>query len=63
MASPTAVRQGNPGVKWGLRALVVAYLFFLVAWPTSLVVKETFPTVCRASPRRSTTPTSCTRCS
>ena len=42
MASPTAVRQGNPAVKWGLRALVVSYLFFLVAWPTSLIVRETF---------------------
>jgi sulfate transport system permease protein len=42
VASPTAVRQGNPAVKWGLRALVVSYLFFLVAWPTSLIVRETF---------------------
>ena len=34
--------QGSPAVKWGLRALVIAYLFFLVAWPTSLIVRETF---------------------
>ena len=42
MASSTPVRQGSPAVKWGLRALVIAYLFFLVAWPTSLIVRETF---------------------
>ena len=42
MASSTPLRQGNLAVKWGLRALVIAYLFFLVAWPTSLIVKETF---------------------
>lgn len=41
MAS-TAVRKDNVVVKYGLRLLVVAYLFFLVAWPTSLVAKETF---------------------
>jgi sulfate transport system permease protein len=35
-------RQGSPAVRWGLRALVIGYLFFLVAWPTSLVAKETF---------------------
>ena len=34
--------EGRPFLKWGLRALVVAYLFFLVAWPTSLVVQRTF---------------------
>ncbi len=42
MASSTPLRQGSPAVKWGLRALVIAYLFFLVAWPTSLIVRETF---------------------
>ena len=42
MASSTPLRQGSSGVKWGLRALVIAYLFFLVAWPTSLIVRETF---------------------
>ena len=41
MAS-TAVNNKNVFVKWGLRLLVVSYLFFLVAWPTSLIVKETF---------------------
>jgi sulfate transport system permease protein len=35
-------RDGSPAVKWGLRLLVIGYLFFLVAWPTSLVAKETF---------------------
>jgi sulfate transport system permease protein len=35
-------RDGHPAIKWGLRLLVVAYLFFLVAWPTSLVAKQTF---------------------
>jgi len=42
VASSTPLRQGSSGVKWGLRALVIAYLFFLVAWPTSLIVRETF---------------------
>ena len=42
MASATPLRQGSSAVKWGLRALVIAYLFFLVAWPTSLIVRETF---------------------
>jgi sulfate transport system permease protein len=42
VASSTPLRQGSPAVKWGLRALVIAYLFFLVAWPTSLIVRETF---------------------
>ena len=41
MAS-SAVRNENLFVKWGLRLLVVSYLFFLVAWPTSLIAKETF---------------------
>jgi sulfate transport system permease protein len=34
--------QGSPVLTWGLRALVVGYLFLLVAWPTSLVVQRTF---------------------
>ena len=42
MASAAPLRQGSSAVKWGLRALVIAYLFFLVAWPTSLIVRETF---------------------
>jgi len=39
---PATPRDGNPWVKWGLRVLVIGYLFFLVAWPTSLVAKNTF---------------------
>ena len=31
----TIVGTGNPVLKWVLRLLVVGYLFFLVAWPTS----------------------------
>ena len=44
MASTSnAVRaQGRPYLKWALRLLVVGYLFFLVAWPTSLVIQRTF---------------------
>jgi sulfate transport system permease protein len=40
-ATPKSQR-GNPAVTWGMRLLVIAYLFFLVAWPTSLVAKNTF---------------------
>ena len=29
-------------VKWGLRILAIGYVFFLVAWPTSLIVRQTF---------------------
>ena len=39
---PRAPRDGSPWVKWAMRVLVVGYLFFLVAWPTSLVAKNTF---------------------
>ena len=43
MASTSnVVAPSRPLLKYGLRVLVVAYLFFLVAWPTSLVVKHTF---------------------
>ena len=35
------VRPG-PVVRWTLRIVVVTYLFFLVAWPSSLVVQRTF---------------------
>ncbi|MDO7868637.1 sulfate ABC transporter permease [Nocardioides jiangxiensis] len=31
-----------PALRWALRLLVVAYLFLLVAWPVSLVVRNTF---------------------
>ena len=41
MAS-AAVSQDAGVVRWVLRLVVVAYLFFLVAWPTSLVVRQTF---------------------
>lgn len=40
MASPTFGRRGP--VAYLLRLLVVAYLFFLVAWPVSLVATNTF---------------------
>jgi sulfate transport system permease protein len=30
------------GVRWGLRLLAIAYVFLLVLWPVSLVVKYTF---------------------
>jgi sulfate transport system permease protein len=36
------VGTGNPGLKWLLRVVVVAYLFLLVAWPSSLIVRRTF---------------------
>lgn len=29
-------------VKWGLRAVAVGYVFFLVAWPVAMVVRATF---------------------
>lgn len=35
------VRVSLP-VKWGLRFVALAYVFMLVAWPVSLIVKETF---------------------
>ncbi len=38
----TMVGAGNPVLKWGLRLLVVGYLFFLVAWPTSLIFRRAF---------------------
>ncbi len=30
------------GVRWGLRLLAIGYVFMLVAWPTSLIFKNTF---------------------
>jgi sulfate transport system permease protein len=30
------------GVRWGLRSVAVAYVFMLVAWPTALIVQNTF---------------------
>ena len=35
------VKVSSP-VKWSLRALALGYVFFLVAWPVTLIVKETF---------------------
>jgi sulfate/thiosulfate transport system permease protein len=35
------LREPTP-VRWGLRALAIAYVFLLVLWPVSLVVKYTF---------------------
>jgi sulfate transport system permease protein len=41
VASSTRVREPAP-VRWTLRVLVTAYVFLLVLWPVSLVVKYTF---------------------
>jgi sulfate transport system permease protein len=41
VASSTRLREPAP-VRWTLRLLVVAYVFLLVLWPVSLVVKYTF---------------------
>jgi sulfate transport system permease protein len=41
VASATRVREPKP-VRWALRVLVTAYVFLLVLWPVSLVVKYTF---------------------
>ena len=30
------------GLRWALRGLAVGYVFLLVAWPTSLIAKNTF---------------------
>jgi len=38
----SAQKRKTSLVGWLLRLLVVGYLFLLVAWPTSLVVKQTF---------------------
>jgi sulfate/thiosulfate transport system permease protein len=38
----SATQRPNPALKWALRAVVVGYLFFLVAWPSTLVVQHTF---------------------
>ena len=40
MAS-TRMREPKP-VRWGLRTLAIVYVFMLVLWPVSLVVKYTF---------------------
>jgi sulfate transport system permease protein len=41
VASATRVREPKP-VRWALRVIVTAYVFLLVLWPVSLVVKYTF---------------------
>jgi sulfate/thiosulfate transport system permease protein len=41
VASATRVRE-PVGVRYALRLFAVAYVFFLVVWPVSLVVKNTF---------------------
>jgi sulfate transport system permease protein len=41
VASATRLRE-PAGVRWGLRLVAVAYVFLLVLWPVSLVVKNTF---------------------
>ncbi len=40
--STATVQRTNPAIKWLLRAVVVGYLFLLVAWPSTLVVQRTF---------------------
>lgn len=44
MASATRTGRGPRAAafRWALRALVVTYLFFLVAWPVSIVASKTF---------------------
>ncbi|MEP7091200.1 MAG: sulfate ABC transporter permease subunit [Nocardioidaceae bacterium] len=41
MASASRLREPTP-VRWGLRLLAITYVFLLVLWPVSLVVKYTF---------------------
>ena len=41
MASATRLREPAP-VRWALRLVAVVYVFLLVLWPVSLVVKYTF---------------------
>jgi sulfate/thiosulfate transport system permease protein len=41
VASSSRIREPAP-VRWTLRVLVTAYVFLLVLWPVSLVVKYTF---------------------
>jgi len=44
VARPARAERGlrATAFRWSLRAVVVAYLFFLVAWPVSLVATKTF---------------------
>jgi sulfate transport system permease protein len=41
VASAARLREPAP-VRWGLRLVAIAYVFLLVLWPVSLVVKYTF---------------------
>jgi sulfate transport system permease protein len=41
VASAGRLREPT-GVRWGLRLLAIGYVFLLVLWPVSLVVKNTF---------------------
>jgi sulfate transport system permease protein len=36
------VVRPSPVIRWSLRVVVVTYLFLLVAWPSSMVVQNTF---------------------
>ena len=57
----TMVGTGNPVLKWVLRLLVVGYLFLLVAWPTSLIVRRAFEGgIAGVQGRPAATRTSCT---
>jgi len=40
--SSSQVGSGSQVLKWVLRLLVVGYLFFLVGWPSALIVRRTF---------------------
>ncbi|MGN0063642.1 MAG: sulfate ABC transporter permease, partial [Nocardioides sp.] len=42
VSSPSGTSGGALVLRWALRLIAVAYLFFLVAWPVSLVVTNTF---------------------
>ena len=41
MPAPESLRDPAP-VRWGLRALTIAYVVLLVAWPTALVFRNAF---------------------
>jgi sulfate/thiosulfate transport system permease protein len=42
VASSSTYLTPRPLVRWSLRSAAVAYLFLLIAWPSSLVAKNTF---------------------
>ena len=41
-STSTAVGTGSPVVRWGLRLVVLGYLFMLLVWPTAYLVRNTF---------------------